>query len=205
MDFERLRDSLSNREIGPIDGRPPCAVLVPLVEDNGENCLLYEVRASTLKWQPGEVCFPGGQMQPGESALECALRETQEELGIDRSKIDLLGPMDYAIHASGFPVYPYLARLDFDWKRELSPNPAEVDEVFTIPLSYLRYTPPQKARVEKVYHSVDTLPEQDRSVLEDHPRLESMPTLFWPYEGRLLWGMSARVTHWLIRWLDEHR
>ena len=48
MDFERLRDSLSNREIGPIDGRPPCAVLVPMVEDNGDNCLLYEVRASTL-------------------------------------------------------------------------------------------------------------------------------------------------------------
>lgn len=205
MDFERLRESLSNREIGPIDGRPPCAVLVPLVVRNGENCLLYEVRSSLLKWQPGEVCFPGGHIEPGETALECALRETEEELGLPREKIDLLGPMDYAIHASGFPVYPYLARFAPDWEEALCLNQDEVDEIFTIPLSYLRYNPPQKARVEKAYHSVDSLPEQDRALLEDHPRLESMPTLFWPYEGKLLWGMSARVTDWLIRWLIDHR
>ena len=205
MDFERLRASLAHREIGPIDGRPPCAVLVPLVEHNGENCLLYEVRSSLLKWQPGEVCFPGGRIEPGETALECALRETEEELGISRNQMDLLGAMDYVIHASGFPVYPYLARFNADWEDALVLNKAEVDEIFTIPLSFLRYNPPRKARVEKAYRSVDSLPEQDRALLEDHPRMESMPTLFWPYEGKLLWGMSARVTDWLIRWLNEHR
>ena len=79
MDYERLREALSHRSPGPIDGRPPCAVLVPLIRHNGENCLLFEVRSPALKWQPGEVCFPGGRMEPGEPALACALRETEEE------------------------------------------------------------------------------------------------------------------------------
>ncbi len=201
MDFERLREALSHRIPGPIDGHPPCAVLVPLVRRNGEDCLLFEVRASGLKWQPGEVCFPGGHMEPGEDALACALRETEEELGIGRDQIDILGELDYAIHASGFPVYPFLAAFPEGWEGRLSPNPDEVEEWFTIPLSFLRYTPPQKARVEKAYRAVDALPEQDRLLLEDRPRLESMPTLFWSYEGRLLWGMTARVTYWLLGWL----
>jgi len=204
MDFERLRTSLSGREIGPIDGRPPCAVLAPLVEHNGELCLLYEVRAAGLRWQPGEICFPGGRMERGETPLDCALRETEEELGLDRDKIEVLGAMDYAIHASGFPVFPYLAHFHSGWESALRLNAAEVDSLLTIPLSYLRYTPPQKARVEKTYHSMDILPEAGRTLLEDHPRLESMPTLFWPYEGKLLWGMTARVTEWLLRWLERH-
>ncbi len=201
MDYERLREALSHRSPGPIDGRPPCAVLVPQIRHNGENCLLFEVRSPALKWQPGEVCFPGGRMEPGEPALACALRETEEELGISREQIDVLGELDYAIHASGFPVYPFLAAFPENWEEIISPNPEEVEEVFTIPLSFLRYNPPQKARVEKAYRAVDALPERDRILLEDHPRLESMPTLFWSYEGRLLWGMTARVTDWLLHWL----
>ena len=116
-------------------------------------------------------------------------------------KKDVLGELDYAIHASGFPVYPFLAAFPENWEEIISPNPEEVEEVFTIPLSFLRYNPPQKARVEKAYRAVDALPERDRILLEDHPRLESMPTLFWSYEGRLLWGMTARVTDWLLHWL----
>ena len=52
------------------------AVLVPLVEWRGEVQVLFEVRADTLERQPGEVCFPGGHMEPGESPTECAFRET---------------------------------------------------------------------------------------------------------------------------------
>ena len=76
MDYERLREALSHRSPGPIDGRPPCAVLVPLIRHNGENCLLFEVRSPALKWQPGEVCFPGGRMEPGETAQAWAQRAT---------------------------------------------------------------------------------------------------------------------------------
>ena len=62
--------------------RKEYAVLVPLVERAGEACLIFEVRAETLGRQPGEVCFPGGHMEPEEEPAGCALRETEEELGI---------------------------------------------------------------------------------------------------------------------------
>ena len=66
------------------------AVLVPLVERPEGLCLLYEVRADTLGRQPGEVCFPGGRLEPGEDAVSCALRETWEELGIPRPAVEVV-------------------------------------------------------------------------------------------------------------------
>ena len=205
MDYEKLRSALAQRKPGSMDGRPPCAVLVPLVRHNGEDCLLFELRAASLHWQPGEVCFPGGRMEPEETALECALRETREELGLSADHMELIGPMDYTMHASGFPVFPYLVRLQPGWEDILQLNADEVAEVFTIPLSYLRYNRPKTVRVERSYHTIDGLPEEDRVLIECPPRLESSPVLFWDYEDKLLWGMTARITEWLIRWLEQQR
>lgn len=202
MNFEQLRSSLTGREIGLIGGARPCALLVPIVENNGELCLLYEVRAKGLSLQPGEVCFPGGKMEPGEDARSCSLREIREELGIPADKIDVLGEMDYTIHSAGFPIYPVLARLSADWEEIMQVNEAEVEEVFTIPLSYLRYNPPRKARIERVYHLLDDIPQSDMVISDRRAKLETQETLFWPYEGKLLWGMSAQVTDWLLDWTD---
>ena len=177
MDYEKLRSALAQRKPGSMDGRPPCAVLVPLVRHN----------------------------EPEETALECALRETREELGLSADHMELIGPMDYTMHASGFPVFPYLVRLQPDWEDILQLNADEVEEVFTIPLSYLRYNRPKTVRVERSYHTIDGLPEEDRVLIECPPRLESSPVLFWDYEDKLLWGMTARITEWLIRWLEQQR
>jgi len=86
MDLERLEQFLRTRKPGLMDASGRYAVLVPLVEREGKLRLLYEVRAQGMKRQPGEVCFPGGRMEPGEDPIACALRETQEELGIPASQ-----------------------------------------------------------------------------------------------------------------------
>ena len=204
MNYEALKSKLMHRSIGAAGGHRPCAVLVPLVRENGQLCLLFEVRSGKLKMQPGEVCFPGGAMEHDETPLECALRETREELGLDSNQIEVLGSLDYVIHLSGFPVFPILARLSDTWAESLSVNRAEVEDVFTIPLSYLRYTPPQKARVERKFHSLDALPEAERKLIEEYPRRDLLSMLFWNYEGHLLWGMTARITDWLLHWLKEN-
>lgn len=204
MNYEALKSKLMHRSIGAAGGHRPCAVLVPLVYENGQLCLLFEVRSGKLKMQPGEVCFPGGGMEFDETPPECALRETREELGLDPDQIDVLGPLDYVIHLSGFPVFPVLARLSDSWKDNISVNTAEVDEIFTIPLSYLRYTPPQKTRVERKFHALDALSEDERKLIEEYPRRDLLPMLFWNYEGHLLWGMTARITDWFLHWLKEN-
>ena len=76
MDWNHIARQLRERETGLMDATGRYAVLVPLVEHDGELSVLYEVRAATLRRQPGEVCFPGGRMEPGETPEVSALRET---------------------------------------------------------------------------------------------------------------------------------
>ena len=84
--FERLfRDHCGNLPRGDF------AVMAPLVRVGGETHLLFEVRALHMRRQPGEVCFPGGRIEPGEEPVECAVRETTEELGIGRERIRIVG------------------------------------------------------------------------------------------------------------------
>ena len=78
------------------------AVLVPLVEGEEGLELLFEVRAATLSRQPGEVCFPGGRMERGETPAACALRESWEELAIPPARVELLAELDWVVHQSGF-------------------------------------------------------------------------------------------------------
>lgn len=70
------------------------SVLVPVVEKDGGLHLLYEKRARHMKRQPGEICFPGGEMEEGENPEECALRETWEEIGIPEQSIKVVNRLD---------------------------------------------------------------------------------------------------------------
>ena len=93
---------------GLLDGRRSYAVLVPLVEREDGIHVLYEVRSLTLRRQPGEVCFPGGHIEVGETPEQCALRETFEELGIPEGEVRVLGRLDFIAHRSNFIMYPIL-------------------------------------------------------------------------------------------------
>lgn len=175
------------------------AVLVPLVERGGELSLLYEVRSAKLKRQPGEVCFPGGRMEPGESPVECALRETWEELGIPQEKIRVIAPLDYVYHRAGFLLYPILGQLEEGVLDRLTPNPAEVAQTFLAPVDFLQSHPP------KVY-SYSTVPQ----VGSDFPYarigfphgyrwlagVEEVPV--YENEGPAIWGITGRITRGLM-------
>ena len=82
MTLEQLEEKLKGREPGLMDASGQYAVLVPLVEREGKLHILYEVRSQDMRRQPGEVCFPGGRIEGDETPEACAIRETEEELGI---------------------------------------------------------------------------------------------------------------------------
>ena len=117
-----------------MDVRAHYAVLVPLVERPEGLCLLYEVRADTLGRQPGEVCFPGGRLEPGEYAVSCALRETWEELGIPRPAVEVVAELDWLTHQGGFVLYPVLGIVAPEAAERLRPGHAEVKETFFVPV-----------------------------------------------------------------------
>lgn len=201
MDLANLENTLKTRTPGLMDSRRSYAVLVPLVEREGGYDVLYEVRASTLRRQPGEVCFPGGRMEPGETPEECALRETWEELGIPRERIRLLGRLDFIAHRANFIMYPILGVVDSEaFFPRLHPNPAEVEEFFLVPLSHLLETGPIEYEYELIPTPAENFPYDLIGIPRDYKwqhGYENVPV--YPWQGRAIWGLTGRITRNLVQ------
>jgi len=170
------------------------AVLVPLVEHEGDWHVVFEVRALTMRKQPGDISFPGGRIDPDDaSPMVAALRETQEELGIDPGTVRIAGKLSPYIASPSFVVFPFVGICDYN---EIihSYNPAEVEKVFTIPLSWLLETEP-------VLHRVPVQP----APLPDFPfdkiyngkkykwGNRTQEEWFYEYGNYTVWGITARI------------
>lgn len=95
MTIQDFQDRLCGYRPTLQQARAEFAVLVPLIERPDGLHLLYEVRAQNLRHHAAEVCFPGGRMEPGETPVQCALRETWEELAIAPEDVTVLGELDF--------------------------------------------------------------------------------------------------------------
>ena len=203
MDLKGLEALLKDRTPGLMDSKRAYAVLVPLVEQNGELCLLYEVRARTLRRQPGEVCFPGGLMEKGETPEDCALRETWEELAIPDRCVRLLGRLDFIAHRASFLMQPVLGVVDSSALDRMAPSPAEVEEVFFVPLSHLLRTPPIEYTYELVPTPAENFPYEIIGIPKNYRwqnGRENVPV--YPWAGRAIWGLTGRITRNLISLLQ---
>lgn len=171
------------------------AVLVPLVEREGELCLLFEVRAKNLRNQPNEVCFPGGRIEQGESAEQCALRETREELGL--SDVEVFTALDAVKRSSGQTIEAVVGSVRS--LEELNPAEHEVAEVFTVPLEWFRTNPPKYA-VYSLIPDMEHAPEELKRFLPNYHR--SWTTPIWTVQGQTIWGMTARLLVQLLQRLE---
>lgn len=196
-------DALRRRYGGHVPGllgaERSYAVLVPLLETPSGPELLFETRAAALR-QGGEVCFPGGRMEPGETPEDCALRETEEELSIPRGEVDLLGPSDFICNQRGFLLYPVVGVVSRQGLVRMRPSPAEVAEAFTAPLDFFCRTPPVLARYRLVPQLPEDFPYEAAGVPRDYAWSRgSVEVPSWRYEGHVIWGMTARIVKDLIR------
>jgi 8-oxo-dGTP pyrophosphatase MutT (NUDIX family) len=119
-------------------GRTDAAVLVPLYVEAGEPHAVFTKRREDLRRHPGEISFPGGRHEEGESDLVAtALREAEEEIGLPADAVEVVGALQPTpTIASGYAVYPFVGLIDPGRTWTLSPN--EVAEVLELPLSALR-------------------------------------------------------------------
>lgn len=170
------------------------AVLIPLVEVEGEWCVLFEIRSSIMRSQPGDICFPGGRIDPtDESPLFAALRETHEELGMNPDTVKVLGSLSPYIASPSFVVYPFVGIVNY---KEIirSYNTSEVEEVFTVPLHYL-------LDHEPYMHSVIVHPSPDsnfpfekiRNGANYKWRGRAIEEWFFEYGSFTIWGLTARI------------
>jgi len=113
----------------------PAAVLVPVI-DRPDPAVLLTQRNANLASHAGQIAFPGGKIEPGDSSpVAAALREAEEEIGLDSRLVDPIGHLDLYLTMSGFRILPTVARLDPSYRLTL--NRAEVDEAFEVPLAFL--------------------------------------------------------------------
>ncbi len=109
------------------------AVLLPVVLRNDEASLLFTRRTDHLPEHPGQVSFPGGQMEPGDAdSVACALRETEEETGIAPAQVSVAGFLDPYLTITGYAVTPVVGFVQNNFT--LRPDPHEVDSIFEVPL-----------------------------------------------------------------------
>lgn len=193
-----LRRRYERHEPGLMDRRHEFAVLCPFTEMPDGVHLLFEVRAADLR-QGGEVCFPGGRMEPGETPIDCALRETEEELSIPRQEVSLLGASDFICNQRGFLLRPVLGLVSPAGLAAMQPSPAEVAEVFTVPITFFQENAPDIYTYDLLPQVPDSFPYEAVGISRDYPwakgRVE-VPVWYW--QGHAVWGMTARIVRDII-------
>jgi 8-oxo-dGTP pyrophosphatase MutT (NUDIX family) len=164
-----------------LDPNPrPAAVLCALFEEKGEAHVILTRRSSNLRSHTGEVSFPGGRLDEGEPPLDAALREADEEVGIDAASVDILGHLSPLVTVAGEVIItPFVGALP--GRPLLQPSPAEVERAFDVSLAELMS--------EGVYREElwDILGETGRSIS------------FFELLGDTVWGATA----WMLRDLLE--
>jgi 8-oxo-dGTP pyrophosphatase MutT (NUDIX family) len=155
----------------------PAAVLIPLLREGEEWRLLFTRRTSSLAEHSGQVAFPGGRADfddPGPEAT--ALREAQEEIGVNPAHVRILGRLHDYLTITNYRVTPVVGVIP--WPYPLLPASHEVERVFTIPLAWL---------ANPANHE-----QRQRILPAPYP---SIPVIYFqPYDQEILWGASARFT-----------
>lgn len=119
-----------------LESLTPAAVLVPVLDRPAGPTVLFTVRAAHLRKHAGQISFPGGRLESADAdALGAALREAEEEIGLDRRLVEPLGFLDTYRTRTGFSVVPVVALVEPDFT--LSLNAGEVADAFEVPLAFL--------------------------------------------------------------------
>jgi len=179
------------------------SITIPLLIRDGEYHLLYEVRAETLRRQPNEICFPGGKIEANETAKTAAIRETMEELNINDSHIEITNSLMPMTIPFGVTIYPHVAFLDVKFEM-LTYNEDEVQELFTVPLSYLMRTEAEEHMVHtKVVLPEDFPFEKIQNGRDYNWSRSPYNVYFLEYNHHIIWGLTAKITNEFIHILKK--
>lgn len=200
LGLDRVRRALAGRPTpagASFDGFPgsgaPSAVLVALFEEDGEARVLLTRRAAHLRSHRGEVAFPGGRIDPGETPEQAARREAAEELGLDTAGVEALGRLTpLSTFSSSSHITPVVVALA--GRPPIRPNPAEVERGFDVSLAEL--ADPAVFREERwVRPGLPTPPTSAGRLGPDG----SFPVWFFELPEDTVWGATARVLVELLR------
>ncbi|MCA1928007.1 MAG: CoA pyrophosphatase, partial [Calditerrivibrio sp.] len=153
------------------------AVLIPIVLFNGDLSILFTKRTAHLKNHSGEISFPGGRHDEiDENLRETVLREAEEELGLYRSDIDILGDMPQEFSVTYFRVHPFVGVIKNFSPYMLHVDKNEVEDLLLIPITFFLK---KENRWSEIW-----LRNEEKHI-----------NYFYNYEGKIIWGLTGRITH----------
>lgn len=177
------------------------AVMIPLIEAEDELHVLFEVRAHHLEGQPGEVCFPGGHLEAGETLIEAAVREVCEELIVTPDDIEVLGIISVGSHDQYHGVGVCVGLMKH---YPMTYSSDEVDHVFTVPLSYFLTHEPEVYEINEASIPIEPFPYHYIPEGRHYPwRRVKRSIYFYPELEEMLWGMSAAMIYHFVKYLKE--
>jgi len=177
---EKIKEILACREKVCIDeaGLARAAVLIPIFKKDGEYHLILTRRTHHVGSHKGQISFPGGRQEPGEAPLSAALREAEEEMGIQRKDVRILGELDdMCTLSSDFCIAPFVGLIPYPYPFKVSDQ--EIDEVIELPLAAL--LDENKFREEV----------QERNGRPLH-------VCFYEHGKHVVWGATARILKQLM-------
>lgn len=193
VDRDTIEAFSHSHESSPIGKHRFFSVLVPFVEKDGKLQLLFERRANHMESQPGEICFPGGNMDEGESPLEYALRETYEEIGISKDDIEVLCQGNTLYGYANYTLYTHLAFVDEKSIENAVLSKDEVDEIFTVPISEFTEDILYVSK-QKIVTKLENFPYDRYGIDEDYSwRIGSWDIPLYDVCGEKIWGLTARI------------
>ena len=200
MDLEHIKTRIKHRDKKPLGIKEEYSVLIPIIEVDGQLQLLYEMRSENLETQPGEISFPGGKIEKGETAKEAALRETMEELKIPKGKIDFIGDLDYLVSNYNVLIHSFAGFLNVSDLKFINYNKEEVKEIITIPISFLTDEEPDVYKKRFQIKLEDDFPYDLIPNGKNYDWREGeYPIYFYEYKDYIIWGFTALLTENFIR------
>jgi len=178
-----------NSDAPTVEARHRAAVLIPLVKHDKQWQILFIRRANNDRDRhSGQVAFPGGRIEPDDAnAVDAALRETHEEIGVSAKHIAVRGVIDAYVTVSSYAVTPVVGIVD--WPIPLRLQSLEVARAFLIPLNWLR---DRKNFTFRARQNMD--PQSARR----HPII-----VYEKFDNEVLWGATARMTVNFLKALDD--
>ena len=177
------------------------AICIPLIETETGFDILYQVRSSNIDRQPGDICFPGGMSEEGETTQQTAVREMSEELLVRPEQIEVLGLMDLFCARDRLYIYPYAVLLR-DYNGTFSTD--EVEEVFRVPVSFFLENEPERYEIRAQIIQSDDFPlDRVYGGKQYSWRQQREKILFYQYGRYTIWGMTAAITESFVGILKE--
>jgi 8-oxo-dGTP pyrophosphatase MutT (NUDIX family) len=182
---EKIRGILAGREKTCIqdDRLKRAAVLIPVFKKDGAYHLLFTRRTDRVEHHKGQISFPGGRQDPEDAdLLATALREAEEEMGLRKEDVRILGELDDICTVSDFCVAPFVGLIPYPYP--FRPNPHEIEEMIEVPLASL----------------LD--PARSRREFREHGGL-TWPVYFYEHGRHTIWGATASILKQLLDLLPE--